>query len=122
LLDGAKDVSGVPVIAKRVDAPSVDSLRYMADSLRQSLKSGVAVLGSVIDDRPMFIALVTKDLNEKGVHAGNLLKQVATVAGGGGGGRPDMAQGGGKDPSKTDQALGIVEGAVREMLGNAAGD
>ncbi|HUF53936.1 MAG TPA: alanine--tRNA ligase [Dehalococcoidia bacterium] len=116
LMDAAKDVGGVAVIAKRVDAPSVDSLRYMADSLRKSLKSGVAVLGSVIDDRPMFIALVTKDLNEKGVHAGNLLKQVATVTGGSGGGRPDMAQGGGKDASKTDQALGIVEGAVREML------
>jgi alanyl-tRNA synthetase len=119
LLDGAKDVDGVSVIAKKVDAPSVDSLRYMADSLRQALKSGVAVLGSVIDDRPMFVALVTKDLNERGVHAGNLLKQVATVAGGGGGGRPDMAQGGGKDAAKTDEALGIVEDAVREMLGGS---
>ncbi len=116
LLAGAVSVDGVAVVAKKVDAPSVDSLRYMADAVRKSLDSGVAVLGSVIDGRPFFIALVTKDLNERGVHAGNLLKQVATVAGGGGGGRPDMAQGGGKDAAKTDEALAVVEGAVREML------
>ncbi len=116
LLAGAASVGGVVVVAKKVDAPSVDSLRYMADALRKSLDSGVAVLGSVIDGKPFFVALVTKDLNERGVHAGNLLKQVATVAGGGGGGRPDMAQGGGKDAAKTDEALAIVEGAVREML------
>ncbi len=116
LLSGAASVDGVAVVARKVDAPSVDSLRYMADALRKSLDSGVAVLGSVIDGRPFFIALVTKDLNERGVHAGNLLKQVATVAGGGGGGRPDMAQGGGKDAAKTDEALAVVEGAVREML------
>jgi alanyl-tRNA synthetase len=80
----------------------------------------VAVLGSVIDDKPFFIALVTKDLTGRGVHAGELLKRVATVAGGSGGGRPDMAQGGGKDAAKTDAALAVVEGAVREMLGRAA--
>ncbi|MCH7810183.1 MAG: alanine--tRNA ligase, partial [Chloroflexi bacterium] len=116
LLAGAATVDGVAVVARKVDAPSVDSLRYMADALRKSLDSGVAVLGSVIDGRPFFVALVTKDLNERGVHAGNLLKQVATVAGGGGGGRPDMAQGGGKDATKIDEALAVVEGAVREML------
>ena len=116
LLAGAVSVDGVTVVAKKVDAPSVDSLRYMADAVRKSLDSGVAVLGSVVDGRPFFIALVTKDLNERGVHAGNLLKQVATVAGGGGGGRSDMAQGGGKDAARIDEALAVVEGAVREML------
>ena len=93
-----------------------DHADVMADALRKSLDSGVAVLGSVIDGKPFFVALVTKDLNERGVHAGNLLKQVASVAGGGGGGRPDMAQGGGKDAAKIDEALAVVEGAVREML------
>jgi alanyl-tRNA synthetase len=116
LLDGAADIQGVPVVVKKVDAPSVDTLRYMADSVRKSLTSGVAVLGSVIEDKPFFVALVTKDLNARGVHAGELLKRVATVAGGGGGGRADMAQGGGKDPARTDEALGVVTDAVREML------
>jgi Alanyl-tRNA synthetase len=113
----AVDVNGVRVLATRVDAPSVDALRFMGDSLRKSLPSGVAVLGSVIDDKPMFIALVTKDIVERGVHAGNLLKRVAAVAGGSAGGRPDMAQGGGKDVAKLDEALAVVPDAVREMLG-----
>jgi alanyl-tRNA synthetase len=113
----AVDVDGVRVLATRVDAPSVDALRFMGDSLRKSLPSGAAVLGSVIDDKPMFLALVTKDLVERGLHAGNLLKQVAAVAGGSAGGRPDMAQGGGKDAAKLDEALAVVPGAVREMLG-----
>ncbi|MEX0681899.1 MAG: alanine--tRNA ligase [Dehalococcoidia bacterium] len=120
LLEGATSVDGVALVAKRVDAPSVDALRYMADALRQSLDSGVAVLGSLIDEKPFFIAVVTKDLNGRGVHAGNLLKQVATVAGGSGGGRPDMAQGGGKEAGKLEEALAIVPDAVREMLKGAA--
>ncbi len=113
----AIDVDGVRVLAACVDAPSVDALRFMGDSLRKSLPSGVAVLGSVIDDKPMFLALVTKDLVERGLHAGSLLKRVAAVAGGSAGGRPDMAQGGGKDVAKLDEALAVVPDAVREMLG-----
>jgi alanyl-tRNA synthetase len=112
----AQDVSGVPVVATAVQAPSVDALRFMADNLRKSLPSGVAVLGSIIDERPMFIALVSKDLVDRGLHAGNILKQVATVAGGSGGGRPDTAQGGGKDPAKLGEALAIVPEAVREVV------
>ncbi len=113
----AVDVDGVHVLATRVDAPSVDALRFMGDSLRKSLPSGAAVLGSVIDDKPMFLALVTKDLVERGLHAGSLLKRVAAVTGGSAGGRPDMAQGGGKDVAKLDEALAVVPDAVREMLG-----
>jgi alanyl-tRNA synthetase len=113
----AQDIDGARVLAARVDAPSVDALRYIGDSVRKSMPSAAAVLGSVIDDKPMFIALVTKDLVERGLHAGNLLKRVAAVAGGSAGGRPDMAQGGGKDVAKLDEALAVVPDAVREMLG-----
>jgi alanyl-tRNA synthetase len=113
----AIDVDGVHLLAVRVDAPSVDALRFVGDSLRKSMPSGAAVLGSVIDDKPMFIALVTKDLVERGLHAGNLLKRVAAIAGGSAGGRADMAQGGGKDVAKLDEALAVVPDAVREMLG-----
>ena len=119
LMARASQVDGVQVLSARVDAPSVDSLRFMADGLRKQLPSGVAVLGSVIDDKPMFVALVTQDLTSRGLHAGNLLRKVATVAGGSAGGRPDMAQGGGKDAAKLDEALGVVPEAVREMLGAA---
>ncbi len=113
----AQDVDGVRVLAARVDAPSVDALRFIGDSVRKSMPSAAAVLGSVIDDKPMFIALVTKDLVKRGLHAGNLLKRVAAIAGGSAGGRADMAQGGGKDVAKLDEALAVVPDAVREMLG-----
>ena len=116
LASQAQSIDGVSVLATRVEAQSVDALRFMGDSVRKSLPSGVAVLGSVIEGRPMFVALVSKDLIDRGLHAGNILRQVATVAGGSGGGRPDTAQGGGKDPGKIDEALAVVAGAVREMI------
>ena len=68
--------------------------------LKQKLGSGIIVLGSLLDGKVNLIAGVTKDLIEKGFHAGKLIKEVATRCGGGGGGRPDMAQAGGKDPAK----------------------
>jgi len=115
LLGRAVDVDGVRVLATSVDAPSVDALRYVGDAVRRGLASGVAVLGAVIDGRPQFLALVSPDLTQRGLHAGQILKQVASIAGGGGG-RPDMAQGGGKDPGKLDEALAAVPGIVREAL------
>jgi alanyl-tRNA synthetase len=120
VLSHAIDVDGVRVLATRVEAASIDGLRFTGDSVRKSLTSGVAVLGAIVDDKPMFIAIVTKDLIERGLHAGNLLRKVATVAGGNAGGRPDMAQGGGKDPSKLEEALAIVPEAVRGMLGSSS--
>jgi alanyl-tRNA synthetase len=113
---GAIDVDGVKVLASQVDMPSIDALRYRADALRKTMPSGVAVLGSVIDGRPQFVAMVSPDVVPKGPKAGEILKRVAAVAGGGGGGRPEMAQGGGKDASKIGEALAIVPEAVREML------
>jgi alanyl-tRNA synthetase len=109
----------VQVVAAQVDAPSIESLRYFADSAKKELGSGVAVLASAVDGRPYFVSIVTQDLIPRGLHAGNLLRRVATVAGGGGGGRPDMAQGGGKDASKISDALAVVSDAVREMLGES---
>jgi alanyl-tRNA synthetase len=116
IVSHAVDVDGVRVLASQVDLPSVDALRYSADSLRKVMPSGVAVLGSVIDGQPKFVALVSQDVISKGPKAGNILKRVAAVADGSAGGRPDMAQGGGKDPSKIGDALAIVPEVVREML------
>ena len=113
---GAVDVDGVKVLASQMDLPSVDALRYSADAVRKTMPSGVAVLGSVIEGRPQFVAIVSRDVIPKGPNAGEILKRVAAVAGGGGGGRPEMAQGGGKDASKIEEALAIVPEAVREML------
>ena len=115
LLEKAVDVDGVRVLAARVDAPSQDALRYLGDAVRNGIGSGAAVLGTVIDERPFFLALVTRDLTSR-LQAGELLQQVAAVTGGRGGGRPDLAQGGGKDASRLDEALKLAPQLVREML------
>lgn len=105
LLDRAKEVKGVKVLAGQATAPDMDSLRGMVDLLRDKIASGVIVLGSATGDKVNLVAAVTKDLLNSGLHAGKLVKEVAAVVGGGGGGRPDMAQAGGKDPSRLNEAL-----------------
>ena len=116
IASAAIDVDGVKVLASQVDLPSLDALRYSADAVRKTMPSGVAVLASVIDGRPQFVAIVSPDVIPKGPKAGEILKRVAAVTGGGGGGQPEMAQGGGKDASKIGEALAIVPEAVREMM------
>ena len=74
----------------------MNNLRSLADMFRDKLGSGVVVLGTKNEDKVNFVATVTKDLVQKGIHAGNIIREVAKKAGGGGGGRPDMAQAGGK--------------------------
>jgi len=115
LASKVKEINGVPVIAARVQAADMNSLRNMADDLKQKLGSAVILLGSADNGKVNLIAGVTKDLIEKGFHAGKLVKEAASVCGGGGGGRPDMAQAGGKDPAKLDNALQIVEDWVKSI-------
>jgi alanyl-tRNA synthetase len=123
LLESRLELGGFSLVVAKVPDPpdtSPETMRAMADDLKSGLEKvggGVAVVGYPSGDKPGFIALVTKDLVERGLHAGNLLKRVAAVAGGSAGGRPDMAQGGGKDVAKLDEALAVVPDAVREMLG-----
>jgi alanyl-tRNA synthetase len=117
LLDDVQEVAGVPLLAAQVDAPDADTLREMADWFRDKMQGGVIVLGTVVEDKPLLIAATTKALaKERGVHAGDLVRQVAQRVDGGGGGRPDMAQAGGRDASKLPQALAAVPDLLREML------
>ena len=113
LVAKAQEVDGVKVVAAQVPVPSVDALREMGDLLKAKLGPSVVVLGTVIADKPSFVAMVSPNVN---VHAGNLVKQVAAVVGGGGGGRPDVAQAGGKDPTKIGDALDRVKALVKEAL------
>jgi alanyl-tRNA synthetase len=115
LASKVKDINGIPVLVANVQNTDMNNLRNMADDLKQKLGSGVIVLGSAVDGKVNLIAGVTKDLIEKGFHAGKLIKEVSTRCGGGGGGRPDMAQAGGKDPSKLDSALEFVEEWVKAV-------
>jgi alanyl-tRNA synthetase len=114
--DEAQDVSGVKLIAKRVDDLSGGDLRNFADELRSKIKSGVVVLGSATDGKVTLLTAVTKDLLDR-VQANTLIGKLAPIVGGKGGGKPDLAQAGGKDPDKLNEALAVAPSALRELLG-----
>jgi alanyl-tRNA synthetase len=116
LLQRATSVDGTRVLATRVDAASRDGLRQLGDRLRDRLDSGVIVLGSVIDGRPSLLSMVTPDLVQRGVRAGDIVREAATLIDGRGGGRPELAEAGGKDPSKLDAALAAVTDIVKRGL------
>ena len=116
MLAQTHEIEGVKVISLKVDAPDVAMLREMADWFRDRLGSGVVVLGAVIEGKPTIIATVTQDLTKRGLSAGELVKPIAQVIGGSGGGRPTMAQAGGKDPSRLDEALAKVDSLVSSPL------
>ena len=113
ILSQVESINGVKVLAAQVETARVDSLREMADALKEKLGSAVIVLAAVFEDKPSFIAMVTPDLVQKGYHAGEIVKKVAAVAGGGGGGKPGMAQAGGKDKSKVGEALQLVKTLIK---------
>jgi alanyl-tRNA synthetase len=115
-LDNLQNILDVPVLTATIPNVSSDALRELADEFRQKHKSGVVVLATTINDKPSFIAALTPDLVKRGLKAGDLIKRVAAVVGGGGGGRPDMAQAGGKDPSKIAEALDQVALYIKENL------
>jgi alanyl-tRNA synthetase len=109
-------INEIPVLATVLGGADADTLRQMADRFRKRHPSGVAVLGSVLDGRPIIIAAVTEDLVQHGLHAGELVKYVARPLGGGGGGKPTLAQAGGKDASKLEEVLESVPAWVKEKL------
>lgn len=110
------DVDGVSVVAARIEVDSAAALRSTGDELRRRLDEAVIVLGAVAVNRPLFVAMITPGLVERGLHAGRLIDGVARIAGGGGGGKPEMAQAGGRDPTRLDQALAAAAAAVRGQL------
>jgi alanyl-tRNA synthetase len=112
----AEQVSGVTVLAARVPALSMPVLREMGDILRDRLASAVIVLAAVYNDRPSFLAMVTPDLVARGLDASDIINQVAKVTGGGGGGKAAMAQAGGKDASKVDEALILAKNIVASRV------
>ena len=114
IIGDAKEIKGVRVLAKRVDAMEQKDLRDFGDKLRDKMGSGVLALGSAKDDKVSLIVMVSKDLTPT-YHAGNLIKEMAAVLGGTGGGKPDLAQAGGKDPSKLDAALQALYRAIEKI-------
>jgi alanyl-tRNA synthetase len=117
LLPRVQDVKGVKVLAAQVEATDMETLREMSDWFRNRMGSGVIVLGAVMDSKPSFVAAITPDLVERGLHAGQLAKRVAQVVGGSGGGKPTLAQAGGRDTGRMVEALRLVPELVAEGLG-----
>ncbi len=106
-------IDGINVLVKRVEADSPAALRELLDRFKDRIRSGVVVLGSVSDGKVLLIAGVTPDLTKR-FHAGQLIKKVSALVGGSGGGRPDMAQAGGTQPEKLDEALARASEMIRQ--------
>jgi alanyl-tRNA synthetase len=114
--DDTHDVAGIKLISRRVDELTGGDLRNFADELRAKIKSGVIVLGSATDGKVTLLTAVTKDLLDR-VQANTLIGKLAPIVGGKGGGKPDLAQAGGKDADKLNEALARAPGALQELLG-----
>jgi alanyl-tRNA synthetase len=108
LLSKAESIAGITVLAAKVPASNMESLRYLGDLIKERLGSVVVVLAAAYNNRANFVAMVTPDLVARGLNAGQIVKQVAAVAGGSGGGRAELGQAGGKDKRKIDEALKLV--------------
>ena len=117
MTDSIKSLGDVNILVARVDGTSVDEMKALADSAKSQMNDGVVVLGANTDDKITFVAMAMKGAVAKGVHCGNIIKELTAACDGRGGGKPDMAQGGGKDASKIDAALAMAEGIVAAQTG-----
>ena len=116
ILDSKVDINGVNIVTSKFEDMDMDTLRNTADTLRDKLSSGVVVLANIAGGKINFVATATKDVVEKGVHAGNIVKEVAQIAGGKGGGRPNMAQAGAPDVNKVDEALNHAKDVLKSQV------
>ncbi|HEX9962253.1 MAG TPA: alanine--tRNA ligase, partial [Pyrinomonadaceae bacterium] len=114
--DETKEINGVKVLAKSVEGLDKGGMRHLSDTLLAKLKSGVVILARSEEDKVSFIVRVSDDLTDK-VKAGKIVQEIAPIVGGRGGGKPDMAEGGGTDASKLNDALQASYGVVEQMLG-----
>ena len=115
LADGAREIGGAQVVVKRMDGTDRKVLRETVDALKNKLDNAVVVLGAAADGKVALISGVAKS-QSKTLPAGELVNFVAEQVGGKGGGRPDMAQAGGSDAGKLDEALDSVYGWVEQQL------
>ncbi|HSB78946.1 MAG TPA: alanine--tRNA ligase [Candidatus Methylomirabilis sp.] len=116
LVSQRRDIDGIQVVAAAVELLDSKGLRELGDRVREALQSGVVVLVTQTGERVTWLSMVTKDLTSR-LHAGRLAQALAKLTGGGGGGRPDMAEAGGKDPSRVPEALEKIPALIRAQLG-----
>ena len=110
------EVKGVKLLAAKVEGVDMNGLRDLGDQLKEKLGEGVVVLAAVNGGKVNLLAMATDAAQKAGAHAGNLIKGVAAIAGGGGGGRPNMAQAGGKNPEKAQEAIDAAAGILEQQI------
>ena len=113
--EGSREIQGIRVLSQKVQDLDKNALRQLANQLKNKLKSGVVVLGMPSNGKVSLIAMVSSDLTEK-IRADDLIRRLAPLVSGGGGGKPDLAEAGGKDPSRLDEALKETYRFVEETL------
>ena len=111
-----KESGSSRIITGMIDDIDIDGLRTISDKIRLREKSVVVILATKSDNRPAFIISVTEDLVKKNIRAGDLAKELAKLLNGAGGGKPDFAQGGGKDAAGLGAALEKISGLIKERL------
>lgn len=116
LLNETQEIGGIKLLAAAVEVRDLDTLKDLGRKLRDQLGSGIVLLGAAIGGKAMFTAMVSEDLVKRGGNAGKLIGPVARIAGGGGGGRPHVAQAGGRNPEKINEAIAIVPELVRDQF------
>ncbi len=109
LIRNAKIINGIRLITAEFDDLTINDLRNISDDIKKENKGIAMVFAAVSGDKVTFLVSLTDDVVEKGLNAGRMIKEIAKIAGGGGGGKADMAQAGGKDPSKVGDALKFAE-------------
>ena len=115
IMAGVKHVGDIDILVSQLDGTQVSELKTIADKFKENTECGVIVLAAETDGKITFVAMATKAAVAKGVHAGNIIKNITAIAGGRGGGKPDMAQGGGTQANKIDDALAAVDDIVIEQ-------
>jgi alanyl-tRNA synthetase len=117
ILDQVVDINGVKLLAAKVPELDMNGLRNLGDQLKDNLGEGVVILASATaPDKVSLLAMVTDEVVKKGAHAGNIIKELATLVRGGGGGRPNMAQAGGKNPQGIDSAIAKAKEVLTTQL------
>ncbi len=112
MMAGVKHLGSVNILTAQMDGMSANELKALADKAKEQMVNGVVVLASNTDGKITFVAMAMKEAVAAGVHCGKIIKELTAVCGGKGGGKPDMAQGGGKDALKIDDALAMVDEIV----------
>ena len=118
LLSEAKEVDGIYILTKQLTDVDMNGMRDLGDEAKQKLGEAFIVFASQVGEKVSLIAMATDGAMKKGAHAGNLIKEVASIVGGGGGGRPNMAQAGGKLPEKIPEALACAKTVMEQQIKN----